>query len=70
MNRDYLAGFIQEFNESEGFTKDNSICTCPCHNPGAKIMHTMPCCTICPACGKNIRIGYNSTHITFCNGNK
>jgi len=41
-------------------------CNCICHrNPGG-VRHCMPCCTICPVCGKNIRIMHIQTHIERC----
>ena len=32
----------------------HSRCTCPCHAPGARVMHVMPCCSRCPICGDEV----------------
>lgn len=40
-------------------------CTCICHrSPGVK--HCVPCCNICPRCGKNIIRGRYQQHLKEC----
>lgn len=41
-------------------------CTCRCHVSGSTIKHRIPCCHICPGCGKNIIKMYYEKHIKEC----
>lgn len=41
-------------------------CTCICHRSGSAVKHCIPCCYICPGCGKNIIKGLYNKHIKEC----
>lgn len=41
-------------------------CTCRCHISGSTVKHRIPCCRVCPGCGKNIIKGLYSKHLKEC----
>lgn len=43
---------------------DRELCRCGCHMDGRAEDDT--CCTRCPACGKNVRHGFEETHRFSC----
>lgn len=42
--------------------KEELFCDCDCHKHKGT-MHFQSCCTICPVCGKWIKIGFMSNHL-------
>jgi len=40
-------------------------CDCPCHEPGARILHFNPCCSTCPKCSQGFKLGLHE-HIESC----
>jgi len=49
--------------------KDPTLCTCICHTQEG-VRHCMPCCHVCPKCGKNITGFVSGRHKEFCEGQK
>lgn len=45
---------------------DSSICICDCHMTKKEHENTIPCCTICPRCKKNISLGLGKEHEKLC----